>query len=165
MLRDCGWQLPEAVSERRIRTTIDTPENRFVKAFIGQMSGIIGRTRKAVDGGGNAFEKNLLDDCDRMEAALMPIFRHAMWKEVGTMTRIPLASTVLQRRRGYRHVLQHFARIRLAPRIPLDRREMRDLLELKDIATLYEMWTFFRLADLLRAQIGPPIRSTRPDAA
>lgn len=157
-----GGQLPEAVSERRIRATIDTPENRFVKAFIGQTCGIIGRTRTAVDGGGNAFEKNLLDDCDRMEATLMPIIRHAMWEEVGAMTRFPLASTVLQRRRGYRHVLRHFAKIRLAPRIPLDRREMRDLLELKDIATLYEMWTFFRLADLLRTLIGPPIRSTRP---
>ena len=157
-----GGQLPEAVSERRIRATIDTPENRFVKVFIGQLSGIIGRTRMAVDGRGNAFEKNLLDDCERMEAALMPIVRHAMWDEVGTMGRIPLASTVLQRRRGYRHVLRHFARIRLAPRIPLDRREMRDLLELKDIATLYEIWTFFRLADLLRALIGPPIRGARP---
>lgn len=149
-------RLPEAVSERRIRATVDTPENRFVKAFIGQACGIIGRTRTAVDGGGNAFQRNLLADCDRMEAMLMPIVRHAMWEEVGAMTRIPLASTVLQRRRGYRHVLRHFARIRLAPRIPLERREMRDLLELKDIATLYEIWTFFRLADLLGYPDGTP---------
>ena len=155
-----GGHLPKSVSERRVQATIDTPENRFVKAFIGQTCDVIGRTRAAVDGGGNAFEKNLLEDCDRMDAALTPIVRHAMWQEVGTMARIPLASTVLQKRRGYRHVLRHFARVRLAPRIPLGRREMRDLLELKDIATLYEIWTFFRLADLLRTLIGPPIRST-----
>ena len=157
-----GHQLPKTVSERRIRATIDTPENRFVKAFLGQAQGIVGRTRMAVEGGKTVFEKNLLGDCDRMEAALMPVVRHSMWKDVGTMARIPFSSTVLQRRGGYRHVFRHFARIRLAPRIPLDSREMRDLLELKDIATLYELWTFFRLADLLHTLIGPPVRSVRP---
>ena len=40
----------------------------------------------------------------------MPIARHSMWEEVGRMVRIPFASTVLQRRRGYRRVLQHFSR-------------------------------------------------------
>ena len=159
-----GGQLPEAVSESRIRATIDTPENRFVKAFIGQAQGIIARTRAAVEGGSTVFEKNLIEDCDRLDAALMPIVRHSMWDEVGRMARIPFSSTILQRRRGYRHVLRHFARIRLAPRIPLDGRSLRDLLELKDIATLYELWTFFGLADLLRALLGPPIRSARPTA-
>ena len=157
-----GHQLPKTVSERRIRATIDTPENRFVKAFLGQAQGIIGRTRMAAEGGRTVFEKNLLGHCDRMEAALIPVVRHSMWKDVGTMARIPFSSTVLQRQGGYRHVFRHFARIRLAPRIPLDRREMRGLLELKDIATLYELWTFFRLADLLRTLIGPPVRSVRP---
>ncbi|WP_419940330.1 DUF2357 domain-containing protein [Candidatus Palauibacter sp.] len=160
-----GGRIPEAVSERRIRTTIDTPENRFVKAFIGQAQGIIGRTRAAVEGGRSVFETNLLSDCDRMDAALMPIVRHSMWEEAGTMARIPFSSTVLQRRRGYRHVLRHFARIRLAPRIPLDSRQMRDLLELKDIAVLYELWTFFRLAEIICELLGPPVRSARPYAS
>ena len=160
-----GGQLPEAVSERRIQATIDTPENRFVKAFIGQASGIIARTRSAVARRRNIFERNLLDDCDRMDAALLPIARHSMWEEVGTLARIPFSSTVLQRRRGYREVLRHFARIRLAPRIPLDRSEMRDLLELKNIALLYEVWTFFRLADIIQDLIGPPSHRARPSSS
>jgi hypothetical protein len=155
-----GGQLPETVSERRIRATLDTPENRFVKAFIGQASGIIARTRSEAEGRErNAFTDKLLGDCNRMDAALQPIVRHSMWEDVGTLTRIPFSSTVLQRRRGYRQVLRHFARIRLAPRIPLDRGEMRDLLELKDVALLYELWTFFRLADLVRELDGSPMRA------
>lgn len=154
-----GGQLPETVSERRIRATLNTPENRFVKAFMGQASGIIARTRSAAERRGrNAFTDKLIDDCDRMDAALQPILRHSMWQEVGRLRRIAFSSTVLQRRRGYRHVLRHFARIRLAPRIPLDRNEMRDLLELKDIAYLYELWTFFRLAELISGILGPPLR-------
>ncbi|WP_419861067.1 DUF2357 domain-containing protein [Candidatus Palauibacter sp.] len=157
-----GGQLPETVSERRIRATLDTPENRFVKAFIGQASGIIARTRSEAEGRRDAFARRLLDDCNRMDAALQPILRHSMWQEVGTLQRIPFSSTVLQRRRGYRQVLRHFARIRLAPRIPLDHDEMRDLLELKDIALLYELWTFFRLADIIRDLLGPPTQAARP---
>ncbi len=155
------WRLPEFVSERKIRSTTDTPENRFVKAFIGQARTIIGRMRSAVSSPEpDAFRRNLLRDCDRMESSLMPIARHSMWEEVGRMVRIPFSSTVLQRRRGYRRVLQHFSRIRLAPTIPLDKEGMRDLLELKNIALLYELWTFFRLVDEISEVLGsPPARS------
>ena len=153
-----GGRLPEEVSERRIRTTIDTPENRFVKGFIGQARGVIGRVRSRVAGDRRIFQRNLLADCDRMDAQLMPVVRHSMWEEVGTMTAIPFSSTVLQRRRGYRHVLRHFAKIRLAPRIPLDGEQLRKLLELKDIAHLYELWTYYRLAELISGLIGPPVR-------
>ncbi|MCY3699988.1 MAG: DUF2357 domain-containing protein [Gemmatimonadetes bacterium] len=159
-----GGRLPEEISERRIRATVDTPENRFAKAFIGQAGGIIGRVRSKAASRRDVFGRSLLADCDRMEAALMPVARHSMWDEVGTMVRIPLSSTVLQRRRGYRHVLRHYARIRLAPRIPLDGRKMRDLLELKDIALLYELWTFFRLAEIICGLLGLPVRSARTDA-
>ncbi len=157
-------RLPEVVSERRIRPTTDTPENRFVKAFIGQARSIIGRMRSAVGSREpTAFRRNLLRDCERMEASLLPVARHGMWEEVGRMVRIPFSSTVLQRRRGYRRVLRHFSRIRLAPTIPLDRDGMRDLLELKNIALLYELWTFFRLVHEISAVLGsPPVRSARP---
>ena len=124
---------------------LDTPENRFVKAFIGQSRTIIGRMRSDLGSSQpDAFRRNVLRDCDRMEASLMPIARHSMWEEVERMVRIPFSSAVLQRRRGYRRVLQHFSRIRLAPMIPLDKDAMRDLLELKNFALLYEPWTFFR---------------------
>ena len=67
---------------------LDTPENRFVKTFIGQSKTIIGRMRSAVGSSQpNAFRRNVLRDCDRMEASLMPITRQG----VGA---IPLAPVV-----------------------------------------------------------------------
>ena len=46
--------------------------------------------------------------------------------------------------------------------IPLDKDGMRDLLELKNIALLYKLWTFFRLVHEISAVLGrPPIRSGR----
>ena len=59
-------------------------------------------------------------------------------------------------------MLQHFSRIRLAPTIPLDKEAMRDLLELKNIALLYELWTFFLMVDEISAALeSPPVRSGR----
>ena len=58
-------------------------------------------------------------------------------------------------------MLQHFTRIRLAPIIPLDEMGMRDLLELKNIAVLYELWTFFRIARVIADREGPPSRAGR----
>ena len=160
LARRLGGSLPKTMSERRIRTTTDTPENRFVKAFVGQSRVIIGRMRSAVmSRRPNGFRRNVLADCGWMEASLLPIAGHSMWEEVGRMTRIPFSSTVLQRRRGYRQVLQHFTRIRLAPTIPLDEMGMRDLLELKNIAVLYELWTFFRIARVIADREGPPLRA------
>ena len=86
-------------------STTDTPENRFVNAIVGQSRTIIGRMRAAVGARWrDAFRRSLLRDCNQMEASLMPIARHSMWEEVGRMVRIPFATTVLQRRRGYRRV-------------------------------------------------------------
>lgn len=156
-------RLPEEVSERRIRSTFDNAENRFVKAFIGQAGAIIERTRSEVARSGkDAFRTKILHDCDRMERALRPITRASLWEEVGPLVHVPLSSTVLQRRRGYRDVFRHFSKMRLATRIPLDKRHVRDLLELKDIALLYELWTFFRLVAVLQDLVGPPARAGRP---
>ena len=46
--------------------------------------------------------------------------------------------------------------------IPLDADGMRDLLELKNIALLYVLWTFFHLVHEISAVLeSPPVRSGR----
>ena len=66
LVRRLSGRLPEVVSERRIRSTTDTPENRFVKAFVGQSRTIIGRMRSAVGSlRRDAFRRSLLRDCDQ----------------------------------------------------------------------------------------------------
>src|SRR5260221_13483940 len=70
---------------------------------------------------------------------------------------MPTSSTVLQGRRGYRDVYRHASRYRLSARwLPLDEIELAALLELKDIAKLYELWCFFRVADAVSARFGEP---------
>jgi predicted component of viral defense system (DUF524 family) len=150
--------LPRAMTQVFVISTLDTPENRFVKAFLAMAAAIVTDMRAAVEQSHmpKAFARRLIDECDDLSCLLENARRHSMWSEVGEMIHVPAGSTVLQRRRGYRDVFRHFARMRLAARVPLPRELVWDLLETRDIAQLYELWCFFELATQIEALIGPP---------
>lgn len=162
LARALGGHVPRRVDERRVQSTVDTPENRFVKAFLDQADGVVEGMRRAAQGkaaGGRGFPRRVLADCEAMARALAQA-RHDgrwLWDEVGRMTYLPAGSTVLQMRRGYRDVLGHFVRLRMATRLPLSPRDARQLLELKDIALLYELWTYFMVVEVVTKRVGPPI--------
>ncbi len=157
LARALAGHLPRRLPELRMRASVDTPENRFVKAFLDLAGRIIGRMRAALARRrATAFSERLVTETREIDRVLEPFRRAALWNDVGRMVHFPAASTVLQRRRGYRQVFGHFARLQLTTRLPLDRAQIDDLLELKDVALLYEVWTFFALADEITEFLGPP---------
>ncbi|MBI3969244.1 MAG: DUF2357 domain-containing protein [Chloroflexi bacterium] len=164
LARALRGHLPERIEERRAVTTRDTPENRFVKAFLSSAQGIVEGMRRVIrrKSRADAFDRRVLGDCEKVERALLPVVRHSLWRSVGPMVHVPVASTVLQRRRGYREIFQHYARLRLAARVPLEQNLVQSLLEAKDIAQLYEIWCYFTLVDCLRTILGEPSKAGRP---
>jgi hypothetical protein len=159
--------LPEAMRQSVALSNLDTPENRFVRSFLEMSSGLIASMRRVVEARpsiGTALATTLLADCDAMDRRLAPYQAHALWREVGRMALLPFASPVLQQRRGYREVYRHFSRLRLAAQVPLSLEQMRFLLESKDIARLYELWAFFRVARVIRELLGPPGHAEGPTA-
>ncbi|HEX5718024.1 MAG TPA: DUF2357 domain-containing protein, partial [Thermoanaerobaculia bacterium] len=155
--------LPERVEERRTFSTLDTAENRFVKSFLQVLDAILDQMAVACLELPDPFARRTLADCARLPRILAPFLRHRMWSEVGPMIHLPASSTVLQRRRGYRQVFQHFSRLRLAARVPLDRELVRRLLEARDVAELYELWCFFTLVRGAEEILGPPSRADAPE--
>lgn len=151
-----GGHLPVTVDEPRVQHTFDVPENRFVKAFLGQCVGIIETIAAEAEAVGGAFAARTAGECQHMLRVLRPVRQASLWTEVGTMTRLPVESTVLQRRQGYREVFRHFLRLRMTTRIPFEKDD-RDLLEVKDIASLYEMWCFFAVERAVTAVLGRPV--------
>lgn len=154
--------LPASVDVPRVENTFDTAENRFVLEFLGQLRGIVDRVErlarsKAKPG---SFWTRAVNDCEAMRRVLGPFERHDMWNEVGRMGHVPIGSSVLQRRRGYKDILRHHLALRAAARIPFDRTSVEKLLGLKDVATLYELWCYFAVVDALGEVIG-----RRPDSA
>jgi uncharacterized protein len=156
--------VPARIDQRRVDMRHDTPENRFVKTFLEAALGLIDRMRVVVQARAprDIFARRLDEECAEMERMLRPIIGHHFWRGIGPMIHLPAGSTVLHRRRGYRDIFRHFARLRLAARVPMTRSLVTDLLEVKDIARLYELWCYFALADCLTRLLGPPTVAGRP---
>lgn len=152
-----GGYLPERIEEEQRSSSADTAENRFVAAVLDLAYSIIERTKRhAASCGRVALRNRLLQDCDQMLRVLEPIRAHALWREVGAMMQFPASSVVLQRRSGYREILRGFVRLRLISRIPHKDDAINDLLALKDIATLYELWCFFSVVRAVKQHLGAP---------
>lgn len=144
--------LPDTIEETAVRNTVDVPENRFVKVFLDQAIGIIDEIRESAIRKGGTFAARVGSDCDQMLRLLVPIRRAELWEDVSEMKRLPVESTVLHRRRGYRETFRHFIRMRMTARIPIEAND--DFLEIKDIATLYELWTFFEVEKVVTTILG-----------
>jgi predicted component of viral defense system (DUF524 family) len=112
----------------------------------------------------DSFARRLLAECGAMERLLIPIARDFLWQGIGKMTHVAASSTVLQQRRGYRAVYRYFVRSHLSARLPLSADLMRDLLEAKDVAQLYEIWCYFSIVHELETLLGRPSRAERPRA-
>jgi predicted component of viral defense system (DUF524 family) len=154
--------LPVYVDVPRVENTFDTAENRFVLEFLGQLRGIIDRVERLARSKAKpaSFWTRAVTDCEAMRRVLGPLERHDVWNDVGRMGHVPIGSSVLQRRRGYKDILRHHLALRAAARIPYDRTTVEKLLGLKDVATLYELWCYFAVVDVVGEVIG-----RRPDYA
>lgn len=156
--------LPDRVDETQVQATYDTAENRFVKTFLDLARGVADGLRRVVRSRQpqDAFLRRLLMDCDAVERKLEPIVRHSLWRDVGPLVHLPASSTVLQRRRGYREIYRIYAKLGLATRVALPPHVVRDLLELKDVALLYELWSYFMLVRELKPLLGEPTLAEGP---
>jgi predicted component of viral defense system (DUF524 family) len=168
LVRHLRGYTPEYVSTDQGEITFDTPENRFVKAFLDYALIVISHMRQFIEGksseNSGAFQRRVLEECDQMEYLLRPSRQHALWKEIGSMVHVPVSSTVLQRRQGYREIFGHYSRMHLATKVPFVQKIEQDLLEAKDIARLYELWCYFACVRQLELLLGPPVKAGRLEA-
>lgn len=158
--------LPADVDVPLVRRSFDTAENRFAKSVLIELGGIVDRVEVLARKRSNRhFWARALADCALMRRALAPFIAHDLWEDVGRMTHLPVGSSILQRRRGYKELLHHHLMLRAAVRFPVDDERTQSLLGLKDVATLYELWTFFAVVDAVTANLGrPPDQAARPEA-
>lgn len=155
LARELGGRLPAYVDVPRVEHTFDTAENRFVLEFIKQLRALIERVERLARTKTATFWRNVVKDCDAMRLVIGPFERHNLWVDVGRMAHVPIGSSVLQRRRGYKDVLRHHLALRAAARIPLDSNTIEtQLLGVKNVASLYELWCYFAVIDAVREVQG-----------
>ncbi len=162
LTRQLQGHLPRKVVERSVVLDFDTPENRFVLVFLDMALSVVRAVEKTLEQGKGSRGPTgrLAADCRAMRKVIESWCGAPLWRSVGRMTFVPVASTVLQRRTGYREVFRHFSRLRLGSRrLPLSQHAVRDLLEARDIAKLYELWTFFAVVEAMTELLGAPARA------
>lgn len=137
--------IPTKIDSTRKTESIDTAENRFIK---------------------HALEEFLFfcENCElkfakystaKLESGLLAtkisiILNQSFFKEISRPTSLKLNSPVLQRKSGYREVLNAWLKFDLAAKLIWQGGDNVYDAGKKDIATLYEYWLFFTLLDLLK---------------
>jgi predicted component of viral defense system (DUF524 family) len=139
--------LPEFITVARATPTHDTPENRFVKFALRSFHGFLDTMRKRVpDQGKDAWlVQEITALCKKLDEALASdVLRH-----VSQPTFLPLGSPTLQRREGYREVLQAWLQFAMAAKLVWHGGQQVFGAGQRDVATLYEYWVFFELLDVI----------------
>ena len=141
------------------RDVLDTPENRYVKAFITKLSGICHQLIGALQ---RARKRASLREAQRWTELVDEWLEWPSWSEVGELTYVPSNSQVLLRRNGYREVLEADLILQYGLRLPWDRGvEIAQATgDVRPIFELYEYWCYFALRNALRTLCGPETYSS-----
>ncbi len=143
--------------------SIDNPENRFVKHFLEQcllLAELFRRYFRGKAQEGGYFDHRLLEDARFMVNTLEGLLARGFFADVGEMAYLPYNSQVLQKGPGYRELFSFFNRISIRSAYPIGSADLRKIIENKDVALLYEYWTYFMCVDVLSKVVGNPKKAT-----
>lgn len=147
---------PVKVTQTRQERCYDTHENRLVKYFLTWSLGVLESFQGAMSDRIHGLEgqclpgdESLLEEMMAMQAILDKLLGHSLFQEVDELNRIPYASTTLQKASGYQEIFRYYLMMQHAINLPVDEKDLQAVVENKDVATLYEIWTFTTMIDLL----------------
>lgn len=139
--------IPMRIDSFRKIENIDTAENRFIrhvletfKRFCEECLAVFEKFRMTKPTEEAAYLIN------KLETHL----KHPFFKNINPPTSLKLNSPVLQKRSGYREILNRWLQFDFASRLVWKGGDDVYKAGKKDIATLYEYWLFFTLYDLVR---------------
>lgn len=148
-LGEFTFSLPERITVYRNVQTDDTPENRFVKFALLSFSAFLNRMRHKLEVIGNGADARLRSEIKSLEGDLESVLSAEVFRSISDPDMLPLGSPVLQRKEGYREVLQAWFKFDMAARLVWRGGDDVYGAGQRDIATLYEYWVFFRLLEIV----------------
>lgn len=137
--------IPTKIDSTRKTESIDTTENRFIKHSLEEFLFFCENCELKFEKYSNAkFESYLL------ATKISTLLNQSFFKQISRPTSLKINSPVLQRKSGYREVLNAWLKFDLAAKLIWHGGDNVYDAGKKDIATLYEYWLFFTLLDLLK---------------
>ncbi|MEP1305083.1 MAG: DUF2357 domain-containing protein [Balneola sp.] len=132
---------PEKFLSYETLSSLDVSENRFVKHFITEIqnTSFYLRNRNPKDGFLHHETTKVIDWTNN-------ILRNNFFKQVKSLNYIPHSSSTLVFSSGYRQLYDHFIKSRFSFKSILDHLKAKYMSRgLNDIASLYEVWCYFKL--------------------
>lgn len=143
--------LPRYLTVTHKTDSIDTPENQFVKYVLTSFYGFcssLGTKKNATP--------QLRIEIDAVCIILAGYMNGLFFKDVSNPSQLNLGSPVLQRKEGYREILQAWLMFDLAAKLTWNGGD--DVYEAgkKNVAVLYEYWLFFKLMECVSEVFNVP---------
>jgi len=139
----------------------DTPENRFFKyalQFITKKHDALAERVTAMDEVSDYHKREISE----MQRVLRSLCSNPFFRTVGKFTALSQGSLVFQRAMGYSVIYRVWAILKASHSL----NDGMHSLETKDIATLYEIWCFIEVKNIVRELLGSDmkmINEHRPD--
>lgn len=143
--------LPRYLTVSHKTDSVDTPENQFVKYVLTSFYGFcssLGTKKNATP----QLKKEIDAVCNILAGYMNGLF----FKDVSNPSQLNLGSPVLQRKEGYREILQAWLMFDLAAKLTWNGGD--DVYEAgkKNVAVLYEYWLFFKLMECVSEVFNVP---------
>ena len=136
--------IPRTLTVNHKTDTVDTLENQFIKYVLTSFYAFCSNlgTKK------NATEQ-LKTEVEVVCENLANHINNAFFRQVSQPTHLNLGSPVLQRKEGYRELLQSWLMFDLAAKITWEGGDTVYEAGKKNVAVLYEYWLFFKLMEVV----------------
>lgn len=140
--------LPSSITVASSGRTKNVPENQFVRFALLTFSSFLSNLLEAVSKLNRREHARLIADCRSLIFFLKNILDHKTLSGLSPLDSIPLSSSVLQQKSGYREILQAWLNFDLAAKLFWEAGSDAYELGRRDVAKLYEYWAFFKLFDI-----------------
>lgn len=150
---------PGEILQRNRQETHDTPPNRFILFALTSFRDLCDEiiTSRGANQG-TAYLEAL-----RMRESLDAFLGRPFFRNISPLNRLPLESQTLQKREGYRDILQSWLMLEVAAKLDWPGRgEAYDGTN-RDAAALYEYWLYFILLDVLKTGLQMEPWKSGPD--
>ena len=141
------------------KETVDTPENRFVKYVLTTFHDFCRGIQDLKHAGESA---KLISEAKMCCLKLESLLSNHFFREIRNPQFIALNSPVLQKREGYREVLQAWTIFDLAAKLTWKGGDNVYEAGKRNVAALYEYWLFFKLLELIseKFELNPKDKSS-----
>lgn len=135
--------VPLRVRETRYVDNIDVPENRFYKNFLESIESLIIALLSKVNS-----DTYIHDRLSVYKEQINAYLSQRYFKDISVMEYVPLNSQLLQKKEGYRDILEYYLMFEFGFRLSWNEISDEFRGNEKKLFELYEYWTYFELLNV-----------------